>query len=69
MPFGGVGESGMGAYHGRASLEAFTHLKPVAKKPLTPDTLRLIYPPYGREQALLHRFMGVRERVIRRRRR
>ncbi|MBB5832731.1 aldehyde dehydrogenase family protein [Brachybacterium aquaticum] len=46
MPFGGVGESGTGAYHGRASLETFTHAKPVVRKPLHPDTLRLVMPPY-----------------------
>ena len=46
MPFGGVGESGHGAYHGRAGFDVFTHAKPVVSKPLTPDTLRTIYPPY-----------------------
>ena len=56
LPFGGVGESGMGQYHGRAGLEAFTHAKPVARKPLTPDTLKLVYPPYrGAKNALLGR--------------
>ena len=29
MPFGGVGASGMGAYHGRFSFEVFSHKKPV----------------------------------------
>src|SRR5699024_9970200 len=42
MPFGGVGASGMGAYHGRTGVEAFTHAKPVVRKPLSPDTLRLV---------------------------
>lgn len=46
MPFGGVGESGHGAYHGKAGFEAFTHAKPIVRKPLRPDTLRTIYPPY-----------------------
>ncbi|MGO1504483.1 MAG: aldehyde dehydrogenase family protein [Brachybacterium sp.] len=56
MPFGGVGESGMGAYHGRTGFEAFTHAKPVVKKPLTPDTLRFVYPPYrGMKRRLLRR--------------
>ena len=31
-PFGGVGDSGMGGYHGKYSFEAFTHLKPVIRK-------------------------------------
>ncbi|WP_082518962.1 aldehyde dehydrogenase family protein [Leifsonia sp. Leaf336] len=46
LPFGGVGESGSGAYHGRRSLETFSHEKAVLSKPLAPDTLQLIYPPY-----------------------
>ncbi|GAA1488699.1 aldehyde dehydrogenase family protein [Brachybacterium sacelli] len=53
LPFGGVGESGSGAYHGRAGLEAFTHAKPVARKALTPDTLRIVYPPYTRAKRAL----------------
>lgn len=48
MPFGGVGMSGMGAYHGEASFRIFSHFKPVMSKPLWPDTLRLIFPPYGK---------------------
>jgi aldehyde dehydrogenase (NAD+) len=46
LPFGGVGESGSGAYHGKRSLEVFSHTKAVFSKPLTPDTLGLVYPPY-----------------------
>lgn len=46
LPFGGVGESGSGAYHGRRSLETFSHEKAVLTKALAPDTLQLIYPPY-----------------------
>ncbi len=34
LPFGGVGESGMGSYHGRYSLDAFSHRKAVLDKPL-----------------------------------
>ncbi|APX33746.1 aldehyde dehydrogenase [Brachybacterium sp. P6-10-X1] len=56
LPFGGVGESGNGAYHGRAGVQTFTHAKPIARKPLTPDTLRIVYPPYTRaKRALLKR--------------
>lgn len=44
LPFGGVGPSGMGAYHGRHSFQTFSHLKPVVSKPLHPDTLRLLNP-------------------------
>ncbi len=48
LPFGGVGESGMGSYHGHYSVETFSHHKAVMGKPLAPDTLALIYPPFGR---------------------
>ncbi|MFE9369966.1 aldehyde dehydrogenase family protein [Streptomyces sp. NPDC006711] len=34
LPFGGVGESGMGSYHGRYSIETFSHRKSVLEKPL-----------------------------------
>lgn len=32
LPFGGVGNSGMGRYHGEYSLECFSHMKPVLEK-------------------------------------
>ncbi|MFF4408753.1 aldehyde dehydrogenase family protein [Streptomyces sp. NPDC001262] len=35
LPFGGVGESGMGSYHGRYSMETFSHRKAVLRKDLT----------------------------------
>ena len=44
-PFGGVGDSGMGNYHGRAGFETFTHRKTVIKKP-TWFELWAKYPPY-----------------------
>jgi aldehyde dehydrogenase (NAD+) len=47
LPFGGIGPSGMGAYHGRASFETFSHRKPVMRKSTWID-LRIIYPPYGK---------------------
>ena len=46
LPFGGVGESGTGAYHGKHSFVVFSHVRAVMDKPLAPDTLRLVYPPY-----------------------
>lgn len=45
LPFGGVGESGMGSYHGRYGFEAFSHLRAVLRKPTWMD-LALRYPPY-----------------------
>lgn len=35
LPFGGVGESGMGNYHGRYSIETFSHRKAILEKPLS----------------------------------
>jgi aldehyde dehydrogenase (NAD+) len=35
LPFGGVGESGMGSYHGRYSIETFSHRKALLDKPLS----------------------------------
>ncbi|GAA2173211.1 hypothetical protein GCM10009784_06660 [Arthrobacter parietis] len=47
LPFGGVGASGTGSYHGRQSFDTFSHLQPVFSKPTAVDTLRLAYPPFG----------------------
>ncbi|MBS9536197.1 aldehyde dehydrogenase family protein [Mycobacterium sp. M1] len=46
LPFGGVGPSGMGAYHGRWGFEEFSHRKGVISKPTRPDLSGFIYPPY-----------------------
>ncbi|OBA88462.1 aldehyde dehydrogenase [Mycolicibacterium elephantis] len=51
LPFGGVGPSGMGAYHGRYGFEQFSHKKTVMTKPTRPDVGAFIYPPYT-EKAL-----------------
>lgn len=45
LPFGGVGPSGMGSYHGEAGFETFSHLKSVYDKRVRPD-LKVLYPPY-----------------------
>ncbi|HEY2300204.1 MAG TPA: aldehyde dehydrogenase family protein [Jatrophihabitans sp.] len=47
LPFGGVGNSGMGAYHGRWGFETFSHRKAVLRKPTRPDP-NLLYPPYNK---------------------
>ncbi|MEM6599399.1 MAG: aldehyde dehydrogenase family protein, partial [Cyanobacteria bacterium P01_C01_bin.69] len=46
MPFGGVGDSGMGAYHGKNSFDTFSHQKSILKKPFWLD-LDWRYPPYA----------------------
>ena len=45
MPFGGVGESGMGAYHGKAGFDTFTHYKSIVDKKTWLD-LPMRYRPY-----------------------
>jgi aldehyde dehydrogenase (NAD+) len=46
LPFGGVGASGIGAYHGRTSFDVFSHQKAIIKKANWIDT-PLRYPPYN----------------------
>ena len=45
LPFGGIGPSGMGAYHGRSTFETFSHKKSVLVKPTWFDP-SIFYPPY-----------------------
>ncbi len=45
LPFGGVGNSGMGAYHGRTGFEAFSHRRAVVTTPTAFD-LPFRYMPY-----------------------
>lgn len=57
LPFGGVGASGMGAYHGQWGFEAFSHRRAVLSKPEKPD-LGLLYPPYTqRAKGILRRLL------------
>lgn len=56
MGFGGVGESGMGSYHGKASIDTFSHSKSVLKKSNFID-LPVRYPPYGKKLKLLKKIM------------
>lgn len=45
LPFGGVGDSGIGAYHGKLTFETFSHLKPVLYAPTLPDPA-FRFPPF-----------------------
>ena len=47
LPFGGVGASGMGAYHGEAGFRTFSHFKPVYRQAAF-SFLPWLYPPFGR---------------------
>ena len=52
LPFGGVGESGMGAYHGDLSFYTFSHRKSVFKQTTLVD-VPVRYPPYKGKEALV----------------
>ena len=54
LPFGGVGESGMGAYHGKSSIDIFQHRKPVLRKSTKVDP-SIAYPPYTEKKMKLIR--------------
>ncbi len=56
LPFGGVGASGMGAYHGKTGFETFSHLKPIFKQSKI-NGMSLLLPPYGRLFKALLRFL------------
>jgi len=58
MGFGGVGESGMGTYHGKSGFEAFSHTKSMVEKKTWLD-LPMRYQPYrkGFYGTLLHLFL------------
>ena len=57
LPFGGVGNSGMGAYHGKYSFDTFSHTKGIFQASTTVD-MPLRYPPYTpRQMKWLRRFL------------
>jgi len=57
LPFGGVGESGMGRYHGEAGLLTFSQQRTLLRRPLWPDVM-LRYPPYKGRLPWLRRLLG-----------
>jgi len=57
LPFGGVGASGIGSYHGKKSFETFTHCRSVLQKPFACDW-KLRYHPYSEKKLrTMRRFM------------
>jgi aldehyde dehydrogenase (NAD+) len=56
LPFGGIGSSGMGSYHGKASFNTFSHEKSILKKPLAMD-IPLRYPPFENKLKILKKLM------------
>ena len=60
LPFGGVGGSGMGNYHGEHSLRSFSHMKPVLIKGPNFE-LKLKYPPITKsKRRWSYRFLGIK---------
>ena len=57
LPFGGVGASGIGAYHGEAGFDRFSHRRAVLSKATKPDP-SVAYPPYKRwKEAIIRRVL------------
>jgi acyl-CoA reductase-like NAD-dependent aldehyde dehydrogenase len=56
LPFGGVGDSGIGKYHGKASFDNFSHYKSVYKNPLWLD-INWRYPPYKGKLSFLKQLL------------
>ncbi|CAB5125039.1 Aldehyde dehydrogenase (EC [Olavius algarvensis associated proteobacterium Delta 3] len=56
LPFGGVGDSGTGQYHGKASFDTFSHTKSVMKRYFLPEP-PVRYPPYGKRFSRLLRWL------------
>jgi aldehyde dehydrogenase (NAD+) len=57
LPFGGVGASGMGAYHGETGFLTFSHRRSVMQRSFRFD-LPFRYPPYGNRLDLVRRLLG-----------
>lgn len=56
LPFGEVGQSGMGKYHGKASFDTFTHEKSILKKSVLVDS-PFRYPPFRDHLNMIKKFM------------
>lgn len=57
LPFGGVGASGIGAYHGSTGFDTFSQQRPTFTKSTRLDTLKAVYPPYGSAKTAMLRRM------------
>jgi aldehyde dehydrogenase (NAD+) len=58
LPFGGIGGSGMGSYHGKRSFDTFTHYKGILKNRNWPD-IPVRYAPYSKlKMFLLKKILG-----------
>jgi len=57
LPFGGVGHSGIGAYHGKSSFDTFSHKKSIVVKANWLD-IPLRYPPYNNKLELIKKIVN-----------
>ena len=57
LPFGGRGNSGLGAYHGKYSFDTFSHKKAVLRTPVWPDP-SIKYPPFKGKLGLFKKLLG-----------
>jgi aldehyde dehydrogenase (NAD+) len=57
LPFGGVGNSGIGSYHGKYGFDTYTRPKAILKTSTFPDPV-LKYPPYEKKNRLLKWLLG-----------
>ncbi len=58
LPFGGVGDSGMGNYHGKYSFYTFSHAKSVMRKRFYPD-LSAKYPPFSKINGTMKKILKI----------
>ncbi len=56
MPFGGIGNSGMGHYHGYEGFIEFSKLRPIFKQARSPGT-KFLAPPYGKVTEFMIKMM------------
>jgi aldehyde dehydrogenase (NAD+) len=57
LPFGGVGSSGLGRYHGQSGFDSLSNLRAVVQRPFALD-LPWRYAPYGDRLKMLRRLLG-----------
>lgn len=63
VPFGGIGQSGMGYYHGRAGFDEFTHVRAVAESALPFSMASATMPPYAPDTLIEARAFAEASRV------
>jgi coniferyl-aldehyde dehydrogenase len=57
MPFGGIGNSGMGQYHGHEGFAEFSKLRPVFQQAGRPLGASFLYPPYGKAFEIMYKML------------